>query len=246
MERTEERRVRPARPHRPADDAQPRHRRLPRQARAVRPQRAARRQHRSLLGRLEAGGAAPIADIGAPHTQRRRPRRARRRRGGHGLTSRAARAAPGRSVVAQEARDRRARRPGARTSRRGARVAGAERRLGRLGRAARDGSTEPRRAGVEAGRDHGHADVVADCSSTTAPKMMLAFWSAAPLHDLGRLVDLEQAEVAAARDVEQHAGRALDARLEQRRGDRRAGGLGGAVLARRPRRCPSARCRSRA
>ena len=51
------------------------------------------------------------------------------------------------------------------------------------------------------------------------------------LDDLGRLVDLEQAEVVAAGDVEQDAGGALDRLLQQRRGDRGLGGLGGAVLA---------------
>jgi hypothetical protein len=43
--------------------------------------------------------------------------------------------------------------------------------------------------------------------------------------DLRRLVDLEQAEVVAPRDVEQDPGRALDGLLEQRRRDRGLGRL---------------------
>ncbi len=69
------------------------------------------------------------------------------------------------------------------------------------------------------------------CSSMTAPKMMLASRSAAVWIDLGRLVDLEQAEVAPAGDVEQDAGRAVDGLLEQRRGDRGLRGVGAAALA---------------
>ena len=65
------------------------------------------------------------------------------------------------------------------------------------------------------------------------------------LDDLGRLVDLEQAEVAAAGDVEQDAGGALDGLLEQRRArsppwrPRRRGSR------RSPCRCPSAPSRRR-
>ena len=51
--------------------------------------------------------------------------------------------------------------------------------------------------------------------------------------DLGRLVDLEQAEVAAAGDVEQDAAGAFDGGLEQRAGDGGAGGVDGPALARR-------------
>src|SRR3954447_7711734 len=51
--------------------------------------------------------------------------------------------------------------------------------------------------------------------------------------DLGRLVDLEEAEVAAARDVEQDAACALDGRLEEGAGDRGASGVQGPALARR-------------
>ena len=68
-------------------------------------------------------------------------------------------------------------------------------------------------------------------SSMTAPKMMFASGDAAVCDDLGGLVDLEQPEVAAAGDREQHALRALDARLEQRAGDRRLRGVVRAVVA---------------
>ena len=54
------------------------------------------------------------------------------------------------------------------------------------------------------------------------------------------LVDLEQAEVGAAGDVEQHAGGAGDGRLEQRRRDRRLRGLAPRGSRRRRCRCPSA------
>ena len=64
--------------------------------------------------------------------------------------------------------------------------------------------------------------------------------------DLGRLVHLEQPDVGWAADVQQDPRRALDRRLEERRGDGRARGLGRAVLARRRRRCPSAPSRRRA
>ena len=56
--------------------------------------------------------------------------------------------------------------------------------------------------------------------------------------DLGRLVDLEQAEVAAAGDVEQDAAGALDRGLEQRAGDGGAGGVDGPALAATRSRCP--------
>jgi hypothetical protein len=67
-------------------------------------------------------------------------------------------------------------------------------------------------------------------SSMTAPKMMLASgWRRR--RRAARLVDLEQAEVAAAGDVQQDAVGAVHARLEQRAGDGHLGGDGGAVVA---------------
>ena len=65
----------------------------------------------------------------------------------------------------------------------------------------------------------------------TAPKMMLASACAACDDQRGRLVDLEQAEVGAAGDREQHAVGAVDAGLEQRAGDRHLGRGDRAVLA---------------
>ena len=70
-------------------------------------------------------------------------------------------------------------------------------------------------------------------SSMTVPKMMFASGSAVSLMISRRLVDLEQAEARAAGDVEQDALGARDVDLEQRAGDRLAGGLRGAVLAAR-------------
>ena len=71
-------------------------------------------------------------------------------------------------------------------------------------------------------------------SSMTAPKMTLAFGSAWLGHDFGRLVDLEQADVGGAGDVEQHAGRPVEGRLEERRRHRRVRrGCRAALAARR-------------
>ena len=60
-------------------------------------------------------------------------------------------------------------------------------------------------------------------SSMTAPKMMLASGCAASATSCGGLVDLEEPEVAAAGDGQQHAVRAVDGGLEQRAGDRHLG-----------------------
>ena len=94
---------------------------------------------------------------------------------------------------------------------------------------------------IEAGGDHGHPDLVAQRVVDHGAEDDVGVGVGGALDDLGRLVDLEQAEVVAAGDVEQDAGRALDRLLEQRRGDRDLGRLGGAVLAARRCRCPSAR-----
>src|SRR4051794_3485580 len=84
---------------------------------------------------------------------------------------------------------------------------------------------------VEAGGDDGHADLVAERIVDHGAEDDVRVARRCALDDLGRLVDLEQAEVGAAGDVQQHAGGALDAGLEQRTGDGRLCGLGGAVLA---------------
>ena len=64
-----------------------------------------------------------------------------------------------------------------------------------------------------------------------APKMMLASGCAACGDQRGRLVDLEEAEVGATGDREQHAVGAVDAGLEQRAGDGHLRGGDRAVLA---------------
>ena len=84
---------------------------------------------------------------------------------------------------------------------------------------------------VEAGGDHRHAHLVAERRVDHGAEDDVAVAVGGAGDDLGRLVDLEQAEVAAAGDVEQDAAGALDARLEQRRADRRPRRLDGAVLA---------------
>src|SRR3954468_23953436 len=91
----------------------------------------------------------------------------------------------------------------------------------------------PRRAAaVEAGGDDGHADLVAHRLVDDRAEDDVRVRVAGAVDDLGRLVDLEEPEVAAAGDVEQDAGGAVDGLLEQRRADGRLRGLGRAVLPR--------------
>src|SRR5450755_1842586 len=78
---------------------------------------------------------------------------------------------------------------------------------------------------VEASRDHRHPYLVAERIVDHGPEDHVRVRVGRALDDLGRLVDLEQAEVVAARDIEQDPGRALDRLLEQRRGDRDLGRL---------------------
>src|SRR3954468_363182 len=84
---------------------------------------------------------------------------------------------------------------------------------------------------VEARRDDRHADLVADLLVDDRAEDDVGGRVGGALDDLGGLVDLEQADVLAARDVEQDPGGALDGLLEQRAGDRLLGGLDRAVLA---------------
>src|SRR6478736_8498851 len=84
---------------------------------------------------------------------------------------------------------------------------------------------------VKAGRDDRHADLVADLLVDDGAEDDVGRLVRRALDDLGRFVDLEQADVAPAGDVEQDAGGALDVLLEQRAGDRLLGRLDGAVLA---------------
>ena len=239
------RRVRPARPDRPADDAQPRHRRLPREARAVRPQRPARRQHR--VAPRPPGGGRRRADRGHRRAARRRaatpasgwpPKRAwtdRASASGAGPSDHAGRrrASARNDYVSRRKLGTSSMSPG--ISKRAVRpleVAGAERRR-RTAPSDSSRRLQRARALLEAGRDHGHADVIAELLVDDGAEDDVRVLVGGARDDLRRVVDLEQAEVAAAGDVQEDAGGALDARLEQRARDRGAGGLGGAVLARR-------------
>src|SRR3954449_12449015 len=85
---------------------------------------------------------------------------------------------------------------------------------------------------VEARGDHRDADLVAELLIDHRAEDDVRVGVRRGVDQLGRLVDLEEAEILAARDVEQDAGGALDGLLEQRRGDRGLGRLGGAALAR--------------
>src|SRR3954454_24814663 len=85
-------------------------------------------------------------------------------------------------------------------------------------------------AGVEAGGNDRHADLVADLLVDDRAEDDVGGRVGRALDDLGCLVDLEQADVLAARDVEQDPRRALDGLLEQRAGDGLLGGLDRAVL----------------
>src|SRR4051794_11652937 len=78
---------------------------------------------------------------------------------------------------------------------------------------------------IEARRDHRDADLVAELLVDDGAEDDVRVRIGGGVDELGRLIDLEQAEVLAARDVEQDAGGALDGLLEQRRGDRRLGRL---------------------
>ena len=86
---------------------------------------------------------------------------------------------------------------------------------------------------VEAGRDDGHLHLVAEGVVDDRAEDDVRVRVGRLGDQRGRLVDLEQAQVGAAVDREQHAVRALHARLEQRAGDRDLGGLPGAVVAAR-------------
>src|SRR5919106_648932 len=105
----------------------------------------------------------------------------------------------------------------------------------RLGPAARRVLGEERHPAwpLEAGGDHGHPHAVPHTVVDDSPEDDVRALVGGALDDLGRLVDLEQAEVASAGDVEEDPGRALDRLLEQRARHGVLGGLGGAVLARR-------------
>ena len=86
---------------------------------------------------------------------------------------------------------------------------------------------------AEAGGDHGDAHLVAHRVVDHGAEDDVRVHVGCARHDLGRLVDLEQADVGAAGDVEQDPGRALDRRLEQRRRHGRARSFRRAVVSAR-------------
>jgi hypothetical protein len=83
---------------------------------------------------------------------------------------------------------------------------------------------------VEARGDHRHPHLVAEPVVDDRAEDDVRVLVCGLGHQLRGLVDLEQAEVRAARDGQQHAARAVDRGLEQRRGDRHLGRGGGPVL----------------
>ena len=93
---------------------------------------------------------------------------------------------------------------------------------------------------AEAGGDHRDAHLLAHRRVDHCAEDDVRVRVRGSSDDLGRLVDLEQADVGAGGDVQQDPGRALDRRLEQRRGDGDPRGLGRAVLAGGACRSPSA------
>ncbi len=74
----------------------------------------------------------------------------------------------------------------------------------------------PPAGAVEAGGDDGDPDAVAEAVVDHGAEDDVGVVVGGLLDDLGRLVDLEQAQVLAAGDVQQDAGGALDRLLEQR------------------------------
>src|SRR6478672_11931335 len=84
---------------------------------------------------------------------------------------------------------------------------------------------------AEPGGDHGDANLVAHRRVDHCAEDHHRVRVRGGGHDLGRFVDLEQADVGARGDVQEDSGRTLDRRLEQRRGDGDPGSLGRAVLA---------------
>src|SRR5205814_9885207 len=104
----------------------------------------------------------------------------------------------------------------------GQRYVGHPLRLGRLVRG---------RAAVEAGRDHGHPYLVAERVVDHRAEDDVGVRVRRVGDKLGRVVDLEQAEVRTARDGQQDAARPVHALLQQRAGDRVLGGVDRPVVA---------------
>ena len=91
---------------------------------------------------------------------------------------------------------------------------------------------------VEAGGDDGDLELVAHALVDDGAEDDVGLRVGHLLDDLGRLVDLEEAQVGTAGDVEEDALGAADADLEQRAADGLASGFGGAVGRRWHGRCP--------
>src|SRR3954469_24214853 len=84
---------------------------------------------------------------------------------------------------------------------------------------------------LETSRDHGHADLLVHRRVDDGSEDDVGVGVGCLNREARGLVDLEQAEILAAGDIEQHALRAVDLLLDQRRGDCGLGHLHGAVLA---------------
>src|SRR5205807_4061401 len=83
----------------------------------------------------------------------------------------------------------------------------------------------------EAGGDHGDLDFAGHFLVDDGPEDDVRVLVRRGAHDLGRLVDLMQRQVGPTGDVEQDAARPVDRGLQQRRGDRVASGVRGALVA---------------
>ena len=82
---------------------------------------------------------------------------------------------------------------------------------------------------VESGGDDRHAHLITEGVVDDGTEDDVGFGVHGFLHEAGRVVDLEDTEVGAALDREEHSMRAVDGRLEQGRGDGQFGSLDGAV-----------------
>ncbi len=98
---------------------------------------------------------------------------------------------------------------------------------------------------VEAGRDDGHADLVAEGVVDDRAEDDVGVGRGGVGDELRGLVDLEQAQVGAAGDRQQHTVGAVDAGLQQRAGDGHLGGGDRAVVAARVADAHEGRARAR-
>src|SRR3984893_18979203 len=103
---------------------------------------------------------------------------------------------------------------------------GGPRRGGLAERSLRSLTTPAAALATEARRDHGHPHLAAERIVDHGAEDDGGGLVGRARDDLRRLVYFEQPDVRAARDVQEDPGGALDRRLEPRRGDGGAGGLG--------------------